>query len=49
MKAIVIADTESILTVRVEADITEDECRTLVGVEGTYHKRNNGLWIISKA
>ena len=48
MKAIVIADTPTILTVRIDSDIDQIECHKLVGVEGTYHKRSNGLWIIVK-
>lgn len=48
MKAIVIADTPTILTVRFEFDVDEMEARETVGIPGIYHKRSNGLWIIVK-
>lgn len=48
MKAIVIADTPTILTVRFEFDVDEMEAREVVGIPGIYHKRSNGLWIIEK-
>lgn len=47
-KAILIADTDTITTVRISCDVEETEAREIVGLKGTYHKRANGLWIIVK-
>ena len=47
-KAILIADTATITTVRINYDVDEKEAREIVGLPGTYHKRANGLWIIVK-
>lgn len=47
-KAILIADTEDFISVRIDSDVDEAEAREIVGLPGTYHKRANGLWIIVK-
>lgn len=48
MKAKLISDTETMLTFIVDVDVNEEEARQIVMVEGTYHKRSNGLWIVVK-
>lgn len=48
MKATLISDTETMLTFIVDVDVNEEEARQIVRVEGTYHKRSNGLWIVVK-
>lgn len=48
MKAKLISDTETMLTFIVDVDVNEEEARQIVMVEGAYHKRSNGLWIVVK-
>lgn len=47
-KAILIAETDEFISVKIDSDVDETEARQIVGLEGTYHKRANGLWIIVK-
>lgn len=48
MKAKIISDELNVLTFIMDEGSTEYEARQAVGVEGVYHKRANGLWIVVK-
>lgn len=48
MKATIISDTSELLTVKMDRDASEEEARQVIGIDGTYHKRANCLWIVVK-
>lgn len=48
MKAKIVFDGHAILSFIMDEGSTEYDARQAVGVEGVYHKRANGLWIVVK-